>query len=225
MTNLTFIGHSAFYIENPRCGILIDPFISQNPLAKFDAAGKKITDIIVTHGHGDHLGDAVPLSKKTGAPISAMVELANWCAAQGANANPVQMGGLLNYSWGKLRFVPAFHSSSTPDGKYAGMPTGVILEIDGKKIYHCGDTCLNSEMKVIGEVYKPDIMLAPIGSHYTMDIDDAVIAAEWTGVKTVVPMHYNTFPQVKANPEILKDKLQNKDIECLILKPGETIPV
>ena len=225
MTNLTFIGHSAFYFEKTDCGILIDPFISNNPAAKFDISGKKITDIIVTHGHGDHLGDAVPITKKTGALISAMVELANWCGAHGANVNPVQMGGLIPRKWGMLRFVPAFHSSSTPDGKYAGMPTGVILEIDGRKIYHCGDTCLNSEMKVIGEVYNPDMMLVPIGSHYTMDIDDAVIAAEWTGVKAVVPMHYNTFPQIKANPEILKEKLRAKGVECIIMNPGQTISI
>ena len=225
MANLTYIGHSAFFIENSTCGILIDPFISQNPLAKFDMNNKKITDIIVTHGHGDHLGDAVPISKSTGAVISAIFELANWCAAHGANANPVQMGGLLNYNWGKLRFVPAFHSNSTPDGKYAGMPTGVILEINGKKIYHCGDTCLSSEMKVIGEVYKPDIMLVPIGSHFTMDIDDAVIAAEWTGAKTVIPMHYNTFPPIQSDPQMFKTKLKDKGIECIVLTPGEKISI
>ena len=225
MANLTYIGHSAFFIENSTCGILIDPFISQNPLAKFDMNNKKITDIIVTHGHGDHLGDAVPISKSTGAVISAIFELANWCAAHGANANPVQMGGLLNYNWGKLRFVPAFHSNSTPDGKYAGMPTGVILEINGKKIYHCGDTCLSSEMKVIGEVYKPDIMLVPIGSHFTMDIDDAVIAAEWTGAKTVIPMHYNTFPPIQTDPQMFKTKLKDKGIECIVLAPGEKISI
>lgn len=225
MANLTYIGHSAFFIENSTCGILIDPFISQNPLAKFDMNNKKITDIIVTHGHGDHLGDAVPISKSTGAVISAIFELANWCAAHGANANPVQMGGLLNYNWGKLRFVPAFHSNSTPDGKYAGMPTGVILEINGKKIYHCGDTCLSSEMKVIGEVYKPDIMLVPIGSHFTMDIDDAVIAAEWTGAKTVIPMHYNTFPPIQSDPQMFKTKLKDKGIECIVLAPGEKISI
>ena len=225
MANLTYIGHSAFFIENSTCGILIDPFISQNPLAKFDMNNKKITDIIVTHGHGDHLGDAVPISKSTGAVISAIFELANWCAAHGANANPVQMGGLLNYNWGKLRFVPAFHSNSTPDGKYAGMPTGVILEINGKKIYHCGDTCLSSEMKVIGEVYKPDIMLVPIGSHFTMDIDDAVLAAEWTGVKTVIPMHYNTFPPIQSDPQMFKTKLKDKGVECIVLAPGEKISI
>ncbi len=225
MANLTYIGHSAFFIENSTCGILIDPFISQNPLAKFDMNNKKITDIIVTHGHGDHLGDAVPISKSTGAVISAIFELANWCAAHGANSNPVQMGGLLNYNWGKLRFVPAFHSNSTPDGKYAGMPTGVILEINGKKIYHCGDTCLSSEMKVIGEVYKPDIMLVPIGSHFTMDIDDAVIAAEWTGVKTVIPMHYNTFPPIQTDPQMFKTKLKDKGVECIVLAPGEKISI
>ena len=225
MTNLTYIGHSAFYIENLQCGILIDPFISQNPLAKFEASDKKITDIFLTHGHGDHLGDAVPVSKKTGAVISAVFELANWCASQGANANPCHMGGWLNFNWGKAKLVPAFHSSSAPDGAYTGMPAGVILELDGKKIYHCGDTCLCSEMKVIGEIYKPDIMLVPIGSHYTMDIEDAVTAALWTGANTVIPMHYNTFPLIKADPFLFKKKLQDKGIECIVLNPGASISI
>lgn len=225
MTNLTYIGHSAFFLENDDSGILIDPFISQNPMAKFEAKDKKITDIFVTHGHGDHLGDAIPISRNTGAVITAVFELANWCASQGANTNPCHMGSWLSFKWGKARLVPAFHSSSAPDGTYTGMPSGVILELGGNKIYHCGDTCLNSEMKVIGEVYKPDIMLVPVGGHFTMDIDDAIIATQWVGAKTVIPMHYNTFPPIKADPELFKQKLQNKGIECIVLKPGDVISI
>lgn len=225
MTILTYIAHSAFYIEYKNNGILIDPFIIQNPMARFDLNGKNITDIFVTHGHGDHLGDSVVISKSTGAVITAVFELANWCGTQGATVNPAHMGGLLKYNWGSARLVPAFHSSSTPDGKYAGMPVGVIIDINGTKIYHCGDTCLNSEMKVIGEVYKPDIMLVPIGSHFTMDADDAVIAAKWTGVKHVIPMHYNTFAPIQANPEIFKQKAEIEGIKCTVLKAGESISI
>ena len=222
MATLTYIGHSAFYIKTENNGILIDPFISQNPKAKFDE-NSLITDIFVTHGHGDHLGDAISLSRKTKAQITAVFELANYCARQGAFANGAGIGGKLKFSWGSAKFLPAFHSSSTPDGTYAGMPASILFDIDGTKIYHAGDNCLNQEMKTLAEVYKPDIALLPVGSHFTMDIDDAVIAAKWIGAKKVIPMHYNTFGLIEADIDDFKSKLEKEKIETLILNPSEGI--
>ncbi len=225
MTLLQYIGHSAFYIKNDDGGVLIDPFISGNPKAVFDINNNKITDIFVTHAHSDHLGDAIPLSKALKAPISAIFELANYCASKGAYSKGINMGGKIKYPWGSAKFLPAFHSSATPEGTYAGMPASILFEIGGIKIYHAGDTCLNSEMKTIGEVYKPDIALLPIGSTFTMDIDDAVIAAQWLGVKQVIPMHYNTFELINTDASIFKNKTEKLGIKCMLLSPGEGINI
>ncbi len=221
-TTLTYIGHSAFYIKSQDNGILIDPFISQNPKAKFDA-NLPITNIFVTHGHADHLGDAVSLSRKTKAPVAAIFELANYCAQKGAFADGVNMGGTLKFEWGCAKFLPAFHSSSTPEGIYAGMPASILFDIGGIKVYHAGDTCLHQEMKILGEIYKPDIALLPVGSHFTMDIDDAVVAAKWIGAKKVVPMHYNTFDAIAVDINDFKQKLQKENIEAVVLNPSESI--
>lgn len=221
-STLQFIGHSAFYIKNGNDGILIDPFISQNPKAVFNTS-EMVTDIFLTHGHADHLGDAIPISKSTQATITAVFELANYCAQKGAFTKGVNFGGEINYTWGSARFLPAFHSSSTPTGEYAGMPASILLDINGTKIYHAGDTCLNSEMKLVGELYKPEIALLPIGSCFTMDINDAVIAAKWLGAKKVIPMHYNTFDAIAADVLMFKELAKQEGIEVVVLNPGEKI--
>lgn len=223
MTSLQYIGHSAFFIKTQDAGILIDPFISGNPKAKFDIQNEKISDIFLTHGHADHLGDAIPISRETKAQITATFELANYCSEKGAFAKSINLGGKISYPWGSARFLPAFHSSSTPDGQYAGMPASVLLEINGLKIYHAGDTCLNSEMKVTGDIYKPDIALLPIGSNFTMDVNEAVIAAEWLKAECIIPIHYNTFDLINADPENFKKQIELQGQKCIILKPGEGI--
>ncbi|MDD3419443.1 MAG: metal-dependent hydrolase [Candidatus Gastranaerophilales bacterium] len=218
---LQYIGHSAFYIKTKNAGILIDPAISDNPLAKFDP-NSQIDDILVTHGHADHLGDAIPIAKKTGATITTVHELALFCSKRGAKAQGGNIGGKITFSWGNVRFVNALHSSSTVDGAYAGGPVGFIIEAEGTKIYHAGDTGIFRDMKTIGELYAPDIVLLPVGSTYTMDIEEAVVAAQWLKAKKLIPMHYNTFPPIAIEIQELKDKLP-KDIELLALKPGESI--
>ena len=193
--NIKYLGHSAFEIETNGKKILVDPFLVQVPNYK----PENIYDIFVTHGHGDHLGSAINISKLTGAPITAIFELANYCAKQGARTIDLGLGSWREYSWGKVIPVPAFHSSTTPDGQYAGSPCGFVFNIEDKTIYHAGDTNLNSEMKLIGELYQPDIAMLPIGGKYTMDIEHAVIAAEWTGASEIIPMHYNTFDQISVD--------------------------
>lgn len=224
-TAINYIGHSAFFIENETAGVLIDPFVSGNPSAVFKINPEKIKDILVTHGHGDHLGDAIPLSKKTGAQITTIFELANYCQAMGATVNGINMGGRIKLNGAFAKFMPAFHSSSTPDGKYAGIPSSIILEIGGKRIYHAGDTCLHQEMKVIGEFFKPDIALIPIGSHYTMDVNEAATAAQWLNAQTVIPMHYNTFPVINADAQCFKEKIEKEGKKCVILNPGESFSI
>ena len=219
---LNYVGHSGFYIDTETTGILIDPFITGNPKAKITFNTDKIDCIFLTHAHGDHLGDSITFSKDKSAQIFAVHELANYCSAKGADAKGISFGGWVNYEWGRVIAVPAFHSSSTPEGYYAGSPCGYILEIEGTRIYHAGDTSLNSEMKMIGEVYKPDIVILPIGGHYTMDIENATIAAQWLGAKSVIPMHYNTFDAIKVDIADFELKIKGINLEPVVLKIGES---
>ncbi len=193
--NINYLGHSAFDIETKGKHILIDPFLVSVP----NYRPENVYNIFVTHGHSDHLGSAIEISKSTGAPITAVFELANYCAEKGAKSIGLGLGSWKEYSWGKVILVPAFHSSSTSDGKYAGCPCGFVFDIEGQVIYHAGDTCLNSEMKVIGELYRPDIAMLPVGGTYTMDIEHAVTASEWLGASEIIPMHYNTFDAIKVD--------------------------
>lgn len=222
---LRYLGHSAFYIKKGDYGILIDPFLSQNPSANFDLNKEKVTHILVTHGHGDHLGDAIPISKATGAQVVAVFELANYCASKGANALPVGLGCDIKLGWGSACFLPAVHTSSLPDGGYAGVAAGILLDIDGVKIFHAGDTALSQEMILIKEVYQPYFALLPIGGHYTMGIKEAAIAAKLLGAKEIIPMHYNTFDVIKTNTKEFDILIENQNQKCIVLKPNESIEI
>lgn len=217
--SITYLGHSAFEINTQGKKILIDPFLVKTP--NYDYSG--VTNIFVTHGHSDHLGSAIEISKKTGATITAVFELANYCATKGAQVNGINLGAWLDFDWGKVIAVPAFHSSSTPEGIYAGCPCGFVFDIDGNVIYHAGDTCLNSEMKVIGEIYQPDVVILPIGGQYTMDIETAVIASEWLGASGVIPMHYNTFEAINVDIVDFERQIREKGKMPIILKIGQTL--
>ena len=218
---IRYLGHSAFEIITADKKILIDPFLIMS--RNYDISG--VTNIFITHGHGDHLGSAIEISKQTGAEITAIFELANYCASKGALVNGINFGGWMDYEWGRVIAVPAFHSSSTPEGIYAGEPCGYIFEIDGKRVYHSGDTCLNSEMKVIGELYSPQISLLPIGGHYTMDIEQATIASQWLNSEIIIPMHYNTFDAIKVDLSLFDSKIKNIGKTSKVLNIGETYPI
>ena len=216
---ITYLGHSAFEIETNGKKLLIDPFLIVTP--DYDPTG--VTDIFVTHGHADHLGSAIEISKKTGAKITAIFELANYCASKGAITKGINLGGWIDFNWGRAIAVPAFHSSSTPEGIYAGCPCGFVFAIEGKAVYHAGDTCLNSEMKVIGDLYQPQISMLPVGGCYTMDIEEAVIASEWLKTSEVIPMHYNTFDAINVNITDFERQIREKGKLPIILKTGQTI--
>lgn len=221
---IKFLGHSAFLINSENSTILIDPFLSQNPDFKGDINEIKPDDILLTHGHADHLGDAIPISKNTGAIITAVFELANYCQTRGATTNPCSLGGKLNFEWGSAIFLNAAHSSSTPDGSYAGCAASILLEINGIKIYNAGDTGLHSDLRMIGKLYKPDIAILPIGGHFTLGIDEAIQTVKWLNCKNIIPMHYNTFPQIKADAAGFKTKVDiETDANCIIIKPGESV--
>ena len=219
MVDLKYIGHSAFEIENGDSAVLIDPLVSINK--KYKWKDEPITDILLTHAHGDHLGEAIEIAKKKDAEITAIVELAGYCSEQGAKAKGVNLGSWLQYSWGRAIFLPAYHSSSLPDGRYGGCAASILLDVDGVRIFHAGDTCLTGEMKTIRELYAPQIALLPIGGRYTMDVEHAAVAAKWLGAKTVIPMHYGTFQEIQADLEKFNKLIALNNTVCQILNPAE----
>lgn len=226
MKTIRFFGHSCFMISNDKERILIDPFLSGNPLAAAKIDDLKPTLILVTHGHGDHLGDAIEISKKSGAPIAGVFELVNYCSNKGAEVISGHMGGKFPFEFGWVKFVPAFHSSSTGDGVYTGNPIGFVINFYGHHIYHAGDTCIFGDMELIGRLYRVDTALLPIGGTYVMDIDDAVEAARMLNCSNVIPMHYNTFPPIEADPNVFREKVEAKTrAHGVILKPGEEMVI
>ena len=221
---IKYLGHSAFQFTVADKQILVDPFLSQSPWYKGDLSEFKPEHIFVTHAHADHLGDAIELSKKTGATIHTIFELANYCAKKGAKVNGVNIGGRLEFEWGIVTFMTAAHSSTTPDGQYAGVASSIMFRFQDKRVFHAGDTGLTADLKMIGDVYKPDIALLPVGGCYTMGIKEAVHAAKWLRAKQVIPMHYNTFPPISVDINDFRTLLESESlIKPVILNPGETV--
>ena len=225
MNSIKFLGHSCFLIEDDgKNRILIDPFLTGNPLAADDAGNLNPTLILLTHGHGDHIGDAVEISKRTGATILGVFELINYCVNQGATGHHAHMGGKIQYDFGWVKIVPAHHSSSTPDGAYAGVPVGFVINFHGHHIYHAGDTGVFGDMALISRLYGVDTALLPIGGNFVMDIDDAVEAVKLLNCKTAIPMHYNTFPPIEADPENFREKVEeDTKTKVVILEPGKSM--
>ena len=215
--DLKYIGHSAFEIKLEKNSLLIDPYVNHNKNYNWHDAN--ITDIFVTHAHSDHLGQAIEIAKEKDATITAIVELAQYLKEQGCKVRAVNFGAWINYDWGRVVFVPAYHTSSLPDGRYAGEAAGIIFDVDNVRIYHAGDTCLTSEMKTIKELYRPNIAMIPIGGTYTMDVEHAAVAANWIGAQTVIPMHYNTFEGIEADLQKFMALVQVNNTNCAILDP------
>jgi len=219
MVDLKYIGHSAFIIKNEDKSVLIDPWVENND--KFNWRDEPITDILITHAHSDHLGNAIEIAKEKDIEITAVFETAAYLEKKGGvRAKSVGLGSWINYSWGRAVFVPAFHSNSLPNGNYGGIAASIIIDIDGVRIFHAGDTCLTGEMKTIKELYAPQIALLPIGGTYTMDVDHAAMAAKWLGVRTVIPMHYGTFPEIEADLERFAQLIAVGNTACQILDPA-----
>ncbi|RLF28941.1 MAG: metal-dependent hydrolase [Thermoplasmata archaeon] len=222
---ITWLGHSAFELEKDGKVLLIDPFITGNPAAPKGVSEIRADAIAVTHAHGDHLGDALEISKRTGAPVIAIFEIAQYLAGKGANTMGINMGGEVEVAGFRVAMVPATHSSTIMEGGRwlpGGCPAGFVID---NKVYHAGDTGLFYGMKLIGEYYRPEVALLPIGGFYTMDVRQAAKAAELLGVKAVIPMHYNTFDVIRADPRELERLLEPLGIKVYILRPGESVEV
>ncbi len=219
--DLKYLGHSGFEIKIDDDYFLIDPLLVKNPEYSFQ--NKHITDIFLTHGHSDHIGKSIDISKSSKALITAVFELANYCTSKGALSNGINLGSWLQYSWGKAMFLPAFHSSSNLSGVYMGCPAGILFDINNIKIFHAGDTCLNYEMKIVNELYKPDIAILPIGGVYTMGIEEAMIATEWINPKIIIPVHYNTFDNIKADVSRFKMLVEHKGYQCAVMAYNDVL--
>ncbi len=221
MASLTFLGHSCWKIEADKMVIMIDPFINGNPHSPVQESEVTAGYLIVTHAHGDHLGDAVSIAKRSGGTIIANYEIAVFCGKQGAAVHPMHIGGSHVFPFGKVKLTPAWHGSSFPDGSYGGTPAGCLVTVDGKTVYHSGDTGLFMDMQLIGEMNPIDIALLPIGDNFTMGIDDAVKAVSLLKPKKVIPMHYNTYDIIRSDPEKFRAKVKSLNVAVQILTPGE----
>lgn len=221
---IRYLGHSAFYLEtDDGSSILIDPYLDKNPLATIKARQIRADYIILTHAHGDHLGDTFSIADMNSTVIICVSELASYISKRGYKVHAMQIGGAYSFPFGRVKLTQALHGSMTPDGSYAGLAAGVILESNGVTVYHCGDTGLFGDMKLIGEMHAIDYLLIPIGGNYTMDVNDAVLASQMIKPGIAIPMHYNTFEVIKADPQEFCDKLEKCGLSGLILKPGEEI--
>jgi L-ascorbate metabolism protein UlaG (beta-lactamase superfamily) len=224
---ITWLGHSSFVVRTPGDKtLLFDPWYTGNP--SFPATAKPaVADVIfVSHGHSDHITDAATVAKATGATVVGIWEVTSWLGTKGVqHLEPMNKGGTITVKGLRVTMTEALHSSSFDDNGivYLGEPAGFVIKVEnGQSLYFAGDTALFSDMKLIGELYKPDIAFLPIGDRFTMGPDTAALAARWLGVKQVVPMHWGTFPLLTGTPDQLKEHLQGTNIQVLELRPGET---
>jgi L-ascorbate metabolism protein UlaG (beta-lactamase superfamily) len=229
-TSITWLGHATVLIVTPKgTTILIDPFIEHNPkYPKGYKLPEKIDLLLVTHGHMDHIADAVPVAKKHGPIAIGMVELMGWLQSKGVKEGVgMNIGGSHRHADVTLTLTEARHSSSITDGDhtfYAGEPTGFVIAIDnGPTLYHAGDTTVFSDMQIIRDLYHPDLAMLPIGDHYTMGPKAAAVAAKYIGAKTILPIHWGTFPPLIGTPAALEKELAGSDITVIHTDPGKAL--
>jgi L-ascorbate metabolism protein UlaG (beta-lactamase superfamily) len=225
--SVTWLGHATLLLTSPKgVRLLVDPFITNNPSCPpASRAVSRIDLILVTHGHSDHCEDAARVARETGAVIVASPELAGWLERQGCrHLRPMNIGGRQQVMNIDIAMVPAVHSSSAADGSYLGPAAGYVVRFEnGLSAYFAGDTALFGDMRLIRERHAPDVAFLPIGDRYTMGPEDAAIAAQWLGVKAIVPIHYGTFPELTGTPAALRKHLGPAPIEVVELRPGETL--
>lgn len=217
-----FLGHACFELSDGDTTVLIDPFLTGNPKAAISADDAAATTILLTHGHVDHIGDTVPIARRTGAPVIAITELSREIGEEGVQVDEPNLGGTVKFDWGWVKLVPAWHTSTTPRGT-VNTPAGLLINFEDTIVYHLGDTSLFSDLQLVGKRNPIDIALMCIGGYYTMDRTDAVDAAQLVGAKTVIPCHYNTFPAIETDAQAFKSDVESAGhANVVVLEPGET---
>jgi L-ascorbate metabolism protein UlaG (beta-lactamase superfamily) len=216
-----FLGHACFTLSDGDSTVLIDPFLTGNPKAAIAAGDVAATTILLTHGHADHIGDTVAIAKRTGATVVAITELAGELGQEGVDVRDPNLGGTVKFDWGWVKVVPAWHTSTTPKGT-VNTPAGLLINFEDTIVYHLGDTCVFSDLRLVGKRAPIDIALMCIGGHYTMDRSDAVDAAQLVGAKTVIPCHYDTFPPIETDAQAFKSDVESAaGSSVAVLEPGE----
>jgi L-ascorbate metabolism protein UlaG (beta-lactamase superfamily) len=215
-----FLGHACFTLSDNDTTVLIDPFLTGNPKGAVSADDVAATSILLTHGHVDHFGDTISVAKRTGASVTAIVEIANEVGAEGIDVHDPNLGGTVKFDWGWVKLVPAWHTSTTPKGT-VNTPAGLLINFKDTIVYHLGDTSLFSDLELVGKRTPIDVALICIGGHYTMDRFDGVEAARLVGAKTVIPCHYNTFPAIETDVQAYKsDTESSTQSNVVVLDPG-----
>jgi len=222
---ITFYGHACFGIEVNGINLIIDPFIRPNKLAeKIDIDEIKADYILITHGHEDHVADALYLAQKNGAIIVSNFEIVSWFGKQGyEKGHPMNHGGKKDFGEFSVKYVNAIHSSVLPDGTYGGNPGGFVLEANGKSIYFAGDTALTYDMKLIAEEFELTAAVLPIGDNFTMGYEDAAKAAGFLSCNSIIGMHYNTFPYIEIDTEAAKNYFTNNEKDLILMDIGKNL--
>ena len=221
--DIRWLGHACFQLEAGGTTVLVDPFLSGNPSAAASADDLEPDAVLLTHGHHDHFGDVVDIAKRTGATVVAITELADELSGSLENVLDPNIGGTVQFDWGWVKLVPAWHTAVSPNGT-PHTPAGLLINLGDRLVYHLGDTALFSDLQLIARRGdKVDVALVPIGGHYTMDRYDAVTAVEFVQPRQVIPCHYNTFPPIETDAQAFKQDVENAGFsEVVVLEPGDT---